>query len=102
MGALVQCDQLGAGLEWRHAMKWLGGLRERFRALFLRASEDAERDEELRIHLEMQAEANELSGMSPVEARRRAALSFGGVERIREEVREARGLGSLDDWAGDV
>ena len=83
-------------------MKWLGGLRERFRGLFLRASEDAERDEELRIHLEMQAQANELSGMTPAEARRRAALSFGGVERIREEVREARGLGSLDDWAGDV
>jgi predicted permease len=83
-------------------MKWLGGIRERFRHLFMRASEDAERDEELRIHMEMEIEANLQRGMTIEEAKRKAALSFGGVERIREEVREARGLGALDDWVGDV
>ena len=83
-------------------MKWTTGLRERLRALFMRRSEDAERDEELRFHVEMQEEANVLRGLTPAEAKRQAALSFGGVERIREEVREARGLGSLDDLVGDV
>ncbi len=54
---------------------------------------DAEMDEEMRFHLEMEAErlARE-RGLEPGEARRRAAIAFGGTDRYREEGRDARGL----------
>ena len=49
----------------------------------------SEVDEELQFHLERETEANIAAGMSPAEARRRAAIAFGSRERAREECREA-------------
>ena len=50
----------------------------------------AEVDEELTFHLEQQVEANIAAGMTPAEARRQAAIAFGGVDRAREACREQR------------
>ena len=47
-------------------------------------------DEELQFHLEQQTQANIAAGMPPQEARRQAAIAFGGVEHAREECREQR------------
>lgn len=47
-------------------------------------------DEELQFHLEQQIAANVAAGMTRREARRQAVIAFGGVERAREECREAR------------
>jgi putative ABC transport system permease protein len=47
-------------------------------------------DEELEFHLAQQIDANLAAGMTPEEARRQAAIAFGGVERAREECREVR------------
>src|ERR1700722_19857184 len=47
-------------------------------------------DDELQFHLEQQAEANIAAGMTPQEARRQAAIAFGGVERTREESHQQR------------
>jgi predicted permease len=77
-------------------------LRERLRALFHRARGEGEMEEELRFHIEMQMDENIRLGMEPGEARRRAAIAFGGVERVKEEVREARGLGPVGRLASDV
>jgi predicted permease len=82
-------------------MRWISGLRERLRGLFFRSREDADMDEELREHLEMQVLENLRRGMSVDEARRQAAISFGGLERVREEVRDARGVRLVDEWLGD-
>ena len=54
------------------------------------AKTQAEVDDELRFHLEHLTEANMAAGMPPEEARRQAAIAFGGVERTREECREQR------------
>ncbi len=59
-------------------------------------------DEEMRFHLEMEAEKNERAGMTPSEARRAAILSFGGVDTHKESVRDARGFRWLDDLIADV
>ncbi len=83
-------------------MSLLGELRERLRALRFRSREDAELDEELLSHLEMETEANLRRGMEPGEARRQARLTLGGVEQIKEEVRDARGLGGLEDLGRDI
>ena len=59
-------------------------------------------DEELQFHLELETEANVAAGMSPAEARRRAAIAFGSRERAREECREARPVWSLEALGRDV
>ncbi len=55
-----------------------------------------EMDEEMRFHVDMEAERLQRErGLDPVEARRQAAVAFGGVEKYKEAGRDARGLGWL-------
>ena len=58
-----------------------------------RSRMESEMDAELHFHLE--ACANDLvrSGVSHEEAMRRAPIEFGGIERVKEEGREAREIG---------
>ena len=77
-------------------------LRYRVRALFRRNAVEAELDEELRFHLERQAEQYRQAGMPPEEAARRARMAFGGPEQIREECRDARGTRWLEDCMQDL
>jgi putative ABC transport system permease protein len=83
-------------------MRWISEARERLRALLFRSREEAEMEEELRFHLEMETEKNVRAGMSPEEARRRAHLAFGGTEKVKEEVRDARGAPALEVLAQDL
>jgi hypothetical protein len=53
--------------------------------------------EEMRFHVQQQADRlARRHGLSPEEARRQAFVRFGGVEKYREEGREARGFHWLD------
>jgi hypothetical protein len=63
----------------------------RLRCLLRRKRVETELDEELRSHLEYEAEKYVKSGLSPEEARRRARIALGGLEQVKEECREARG-----------
>ncbi len=63
---------------------------------FLKGKRRAEVDEELRFHMERQVEANLTAGMSREEARRQAAIGFGGMERVREHCREEHPRWSLE------
>ena len=69
---------------------------------FVAGRSHSEVDGELRFHLEQQIEANIQAGMSPWEARRQAVIAFGGVERTREQCREARPGYWLETSAQDV
>src|SRR5687768_15863073 len=80
----------------------LSDLRYRLRALFRRSAVERELDEELRFHLEREAEKHMGAGMAAGEAARRARLEFGGVERIKEEARVARGVSVLDALLQDM
>ena len=62
----------------------------RVRFLFRGDQMEREMERELRFHLEREAEENMRRGMSGEEAYRTALLSFGGVERVREECRDVR------------
>ncbi len=75
-------------------MSWLGRLFHKSRA-------ESELDKELRFHLEQQVTDNLAAGMSAEEARRRAQQEFGGVERVKEEVRDTRWETHLDSLARD-
>ncbi|MBI2510552.1 MAG: ABC transporter permease [Opitutae bacterium] len=70
---------------------------------FLRRSRD-ERDmsEEMRAHVEMQAERNRAAGMSSEEARNAALRAFGNVASVQERAREARGWVWLEQFAQDL
>ncbi len=56
----------------------------RLRALFRRSAVERELDDELRFHFEQQVEKFLQSGMPLPEARRRARLTIGGHDQIRE------------------
>jgi len=86
--------QLGAPLQRRRsgpprpgegvlAMRWL-------RRLFQKSRADHDLDRELHFHLERQIADHIAAGISAEEARRRANLEFGGLERVKEEVRDTR------------
>src|SRR5918992_2882282 len=63
---------------------------------------EREMDDEMRFHVEMEAADLVARGVPPDEARRRALIAFGGVERFKDEGREARGVGPLEDFVRDV
>ena len=64
----------------------------RLRALFRRKSMEAELDEELRVHFEHQVEKYVQSGLPVEESKRRVRLEFGGLDQVKEECRDARGV----------
>ena len=59
------------------------------RRLFHTSRAEKELDTELRFHLDHQIADNVAAGMEPGEARRQAMLTLGGLENVKEEVREA-------------
>jgi macrolide transport system ATP-binding/permease protein len=83
-------------------MDWFPRVGQRVRALLGRQRLDAEMDDEFRFHLEMETEKNLRAGMSPTEARRRAMIAFGGVERFKERTREEWGVRVLEDLIADL
>src|ERR671924_2248206 len=77
-------------------------LTARLREIFIRSRLEREFDHELRFHLDMETELNVRRGMSPAEARTAALRAFGGVERVKEDYRDARGLRLLEELRRDV
>src|ERR1044071_9329297 len=74
----------------------------RLRALFHKTEMERELDEELRFHLEREIEQNLARGLSPEEARLAALRSFGGIERVKEESRDVRGVRFLEEMWQDL
>ena len=77
-------------------------IRHLLRAWLSRGRMERELDEELRAHLELEAEQARRHGHAPDEARRRAAVAFGGVERVKEECRDSWGVRFLETLAQDL
>src|SRR5678816_1000741 len=66
---------------------------------------DADVDDELRFHIDMQTAALVAQGMSPGRARAKAVSDFGAVARVTDNVRQARGLtpaAFVDDVFRDI
>ncbi len=58
--------------------------------------------DEMRLHIELEAERLRNNGLDPDEARRQAHVRFGGVEKFKEEGRDARGFAWLDSVSLDA
>jgi len=74
----------------------------KLRALFRKSKLEADMAEEMRLHMELQADLNRKAGMSPDEARYAAQRQFGNVASIQEQAREQRGWVWLEQLGKDV
>src|SRR5262247_1414354 len=83
-------------------MKSINILLARVRALVWRDTVLQDIDEELRSHIEMEAEANRELGMRPEEARRSATRSFGNLGTIRDQAYDVRGGGFMETLWQDL
>jgi len=77
-------------------------LRSTLDATLRRSRMEREMDAELRLHIENHAEQLMRAGVPSREALRRARLEFGGLDRVKEECREARGADLLESLLRDV
>src|SRR6185312_2156300 len=68
-------------------------LQHAWRNVIQRRRAECDLDEELRAYVEMLAAEKRRAGLAPEAARRAALLATGGVERVKDETREA--------WLGD-
>jgi putative ABC transport system permease protein len=69
----------------------------RIRAVFRRTSVERELDDELRFHTERQIQKYVQAGFTPEEAARRVRLEFGGLDQVKEQCRDARGVGLWEE-----
>jgi len=83
-------------------LRWPAKILHRLRSLFLRSRVDQELDDELRFHLEQQIAEDFAAGMTPEEARSAALRKLGGVEQLKEDCRDSRGVRLIQDFVQDV
>ena len=83
-------------------MKLYNLLRDRLRALLGRETVIHDIDREIRLHIDLQTDANIAAGMSPEDARQEALRSFGNVNKIRDTAYDVRGGGLLETLAQDI
>jgi predicted permease len=77
-------------------------LRSLLRGLFGRRRFEGAMSDELQFHIDVFTEDLVRSGLSRAEARRRARVEFGGLESVKEECRQSRGLRVTDEVRQDV
>jgi predicted permease len=77
-------------------MKTLRRLFRRLTSCWTSARDEKRLRAEFEEHIAMQTADNLRTGLSPVEARRRAMLRFGGVEAVKDAYRDQRGLPFLE------
>ncbi|MQA91279.1 MAG: FtsX-like permease family protein, partial [Gemmatimonas sp.] len=83
-------------------LEWVRRIARRARILAQIGENERSMDEEMRFHLEMEAAALQQEGLPPEEAWRRAHRAFGGVERFKEQGRDARGTRLIEDLWRDM
>ena len=74
----------------------------RLRALMRHPAMENELDDELHFHLKRQTDKYVKSGMSEAEAARRARLEFGGLDQVKDECREVRGVSFIETLVQDL
>ena len=74
----------------------------RLRSLFYRERIEQELDDELRFHYEQAVAKGLRQGLTRDEAVRRARMLIGGVDQVKEECRDARGVRPLENLMQDL
>ncbi len=79
-------------------MPLLMKVRSFLRNLIATRRAEADLDQELHSYIELLTQENIRAGMPPKEARRAARIELGGIEQVKEQVREVR----IGDWLYSV
>jgi predicted permease len=79
----------------RRARTWLAAALHRDRL-------DRDVEDELRLHIDLRADALERTGLDPEDTRRLARAELGSLAAVRDECRRSLGLRLLDDLRGDL
>src|ERR1700733_9382797 len=72
------------------------------RNLFRRPTVERELNDELRAYVDLVADDRVRRGDTPAQAQRRARVETGGVEQVKEEVRDVRSTAFVDVLRRDV
>jgi hypothetical protein len=83
-------------------MPLLSRLSSLLRNLFTRPRVERDLDDELRAYLDQSTGEKREAGMSAEEARRAALIELGGLEQVKEEVRQVRSGQMLDQFLQDL
>src|SRR5262245_57665738 len=70
----------------------------RLRALFFRRQVEQDLQDELQFHLDMQVRKHP----DAADVQREARMKFGSVDRAAEEMRDARGISTIENLARDI
>ncbi len=80
----------------------LNDLLHRLRSLTRRSKVEGELDDELRFHFEQHVHRSVSAGVARQEAVRLARLEFGGIDQVKEECRDARGVRLMENFIQDI
>src|SRR5215470_14357414 len=83
-------------------MSFLSHARSFLRNLFRRQRVERELDEELGAYLELRSGELERDGLNADAARRAARAEMGGVDRVKEEVRDTRSGAAIETLLRDL
>ena len=83
-------------------MPWLNLLASLGRNLFTRQRMERDLDEEVHAYLDHLTDEKRAAGMGTAEARRAALIEFGGLEQVKEEVRQASAGRMLEEMLQDL
>jgi predicted permease len=83
-------------------MKSLRGMWTRFRTGLGGGDRDGDLGDELESLLQMHVDDGQRAGLTPAEARRKALIEMGGVEQVRQAVRDRCGLPSVERSAREL
>jgi putative ABC transport system permease protein len=84
-------------------MGWHDAARARVRLLFSRRAAESRMNDEIRLHVELEAEhLMRTKGLAAGEAQRQALMAFGGIEAHKDTMRDGRGLAWCDRFSLDV
>ncbi|MGA2846909.1 MAG: ABC transporter permease [Candidatus Acidiferrales bacterium] len=83
-------------------MPTLSRMKNFFRNIFAKRRNDRELDDEVHSYVDLLAEEKMRQGMNLEEARRTARIELGGIEQVKEQVREVRSGAWLDSLLQDL
>jgi predicted permease len=76
-------------------MRWTSRVKSLWRTLFRSGAVERDLDDEMRAAVDILADRHAAKGLSTADARRAALIDIGGVEQVKERVREARSGAAL-------
>ncbi len=83
-------------------MRWTRIFKHRMHSLVNRSRAEADLEREFEIHIEVLTRQYVAAGMDPAEALRAASSEFGPLEQTKEQCRDMRRVGLLEDLGKDL